>query len=156
MANRLPPNAIILNMEPNTNDSDKDLNKSVKKQDTLFGPNIGIVTAGPDWTDLQQEKGAVDELTPDIVKNWVAKSKEVGSLLSQPILYLIFTGLATHHYTPSTRQSQTTNPSPFPARSARRNHSSYTRYPSRGSCTRVRIRLRCTQVWDSRLRRLVS
>lgn len=76
MASRLPPNAIILNMEPN-NDSDKDLTKSVKKQDTLFGPNIGIVTAGPDWTDLLQEKGAVDELTPDIVKNWVAKSKQV-------------------------------------------------------------------------------
>ncbi|KAI0064400.1 hypothetical protein BV25DRAFT_1823394 [Artomyces pyxidatus] len=49
-----------------------------KKQDTLFGPNIGIVSSGPKWADSDDEKrrSSVDELTPEIVKGWVAKSKE--------------------------------------------------------------------------------
>ncbi|KAI0052096.1 hypothetical protein FA95DRAFT_1553769 [Auriscalpium vulgare] len=48
-----------------------------KKQDTLFGPNIGIVPSGPAWTDSEHEKQKVlDELTPEIVKTWVEKSKE--------------------------------------------------------------------------------
>jgi len=68
-------------MEPNDSDpAQKDANRPAKKQDTLFGPNIGIVNAGPGWTDSQHEKGSTDELTPDIVKSWVAKSKET----SQP------------------------------------------------------------------------
>lgn len=50
-----------------------------KKVDTLFGPNIGVVASGPAWTeaDEKDEKGAVDELTPEVVKSWIAKSKEV-------------------------------------------------------------------------------
>ena len=49
-----------------------------KKQDTLFGPNIGIVSGGPKWTDADiAKKTASDELTPDIVKGWVEKSKDV-------------------------------------------------------------------------------
>ena len=55
----------------------KDATKPPKKHDTLFGPNIGIVSSGPEWTEASQDKSLVDELTPDIVKGWVAKSKEV-------------------------------------------------------------------------------
>ncbi|KAK7681388.1 hypothetical protein QCA50_015480 [Cerrena zonata] len=45
-----------------------------KKQDTLFGPNIGIVSSGPKWTDRTDKSD--DELTPEIVKAWVQKSKQ--------------------------------------------------------------------------------
>ncbi|KAH9947547.1 hypothetical protein B0H21DRAFT_738501 [Amylocystis lapponica] len=45
-----------------------------KKSDTLFGPNIGIVNSGPEWTE-KKEIGK-DELTPEIVKSWISKSKE--------------------------------------------------------------------------------
>ena len=55
----------------------KDPTKPPKKHDTLFGPNIGIVSSGPEWTETSQDKTLVDELTPEIVKGWVAKSKEV-------------------------------------------------------------------------------
>ncbi len=48
---------------------------SKKKQDTLFGPNIGIVARGPEWTETREK--AIDELTPEIVRAWIAKSKEV-------------------------------------------------------------------------------
>ena len=48
---------------------------SKKKQDTLFGPNIGIVARGPEWTETREK--AIDELTPDVVRGWIAKSKEV-------------------------------------------------------------------------------
>ena len=55
----------------------KDATKPQKKHDTLFGPNIGIVSSGPEWTEISQDKTVVDELTPEIVKGWVTKSKEV-------------------------------------------------------------------------------
>ncbi|KAI0696828.1 hypothetical protein BC835DRAFT_1340851 [Cytidiella melzeri] len=45
-----------------------------KKQDTLFGPNIGIVARGPEWTESREK--VIDELTPEIVKTWIAKSKQ--------------------------------------------------------------------------------
>lgn len=48
---------------------------SKKKQDTLFGPNIGIVARGPEWTESREK--VIDELTPEVVKAWIAKSKEV-------------------------------------------------------------------------------
>ncbi|EMD35524.1 hypothetical protein CERSUDRAFT_85481 [Gelatoporia subvermispora B] len=47
---------------------------SKNKSDTLFGPNIGIVGGCPDWT--QRHEKVPDELTPEIVKGWIAKSKE--------------------------------------------------------------------------------
>ena len=55
----------------------KDSAKPSKKHDTLFGPNLGIVSSGPEWTEISQDKTVIDELTPEIVKGWVAKSKEV-------------------------------------------------------------------------------
>ncbi|KAF8494800.1 hypothetical protein JB92DRAFT_3126730 [Gautieria morchelliformis] len=55
-----------------------------KKQDTLFGPSIGVVNPGPDWADQkleQSEKAQLqDALTPELVKSWVEKSKQA----SQP------------------------------------------------------------------------
>ena len=56
--------------------------KPSKKHDTLFGPNIGIVSSGPEWTEISQDKTVVDELTPEIVKGWVAKSKEVSHVFN--------------------------------------------------------------------------
>ena len=46
-----------------------------KKAETLFGPNIGIVSTGPKWTEKYEKSS--DELTPEIVKAWIAKSKQV-------------------------------------------------------------------------------
>jgi hypothetical protein len=58
-------------------------NKDKKRQDTLFGPNIGTITSGPAWTEAnEKEKQSVaDQLTPEVVKGWIAKSKEVSLTL---------------------------------------------------------------------------
>ena len=45
------------------------------KNDTLFGPNIGVLGTGPEWTERPDKSD--DVLTPEIVKGWIAKSKEV-------------------------------------------------------------------------------
>lgn len=67
MGDLLPP--------PSANNSNK------KKQDTLFGPSIGVVNPGPEWTEQkpqQSEKAQLqDALTPELVRTWVEKSKEV-------------------------------------------------------------------------------
>ncbi|KIY64545.1 hypothetical protein CYLTODRAFT_425102 [Cylindrobasidium torrendii FP15055 ss-10] len=54
--------------------ADKDKDK--KHPDSLFGPNIGVVTSGPEWTNEYQKKVLTDELTHDIVKGWIEKSKD--------------------------------------------------------------------------------
>lgn len=62
-----------------------------QSSDTLFGPSIGVVAGGPDWTDsIDSEKD--EELTPDIVKAWIAKSKEVSlcSFVSISIVCLLY------------------------------------------------------------------
>jgi len=74
----LRQDAVVIST-PNVQDNEaapKDT-RPPKKHDTLFGPNIGIVSSGPEWTEISQDKTLVDELTPEIVKGWVAKSKEV-------------------------------------------------------------------------------
>ena len=63
--------AVIVNM----GDLSLTDNSSKLKSDTLFGPNIGIVGGCTDWT--QRHEKVTDELTPEIVKGWIAKSKEV-------------------------------------------------------------------------------
>jgi hypothetical protein len=75
MGSQATPGDVVINMNPELPTS-----KSNKRQDTLFGPNIGIVNSGPDWTETHLEKPSADELTPEIVKSWVAKSKQT----SQP------------------------------------------------------------------------
>ena len=75
----LRQDAVLVNMT-NVQDNEtapKDPTGPSKKHDTLFGPNIGIVSSGPEWTETSRDKSVVDELTPEIVKGWVAKSKEV-------------------------------------------------------------------------------
>jgi hypothetical protein len=61
--------------------ADRTQGSDKKKQDTLFGPSIGIVNPGPDWADQKIEQGEKaqlqDVLTPELVKSWVEKSKEV-------------------------------------------------------------------------------
>ncbi|EPS93410.1 hypothetical protein FOMPIDRAFT_1170552 [Fomitopsis schrenkii] len=64
---------VVVNMgEPSNGEAAKD-----KKSDTLFGPNIGIVSGGPAWTE-RHEKGA-DELTPEVIKSWISRSKETNA-----------------------------------------------------------------------------
>jgi len=70
--------AVVINMgdpsqQPASNNNPASQEK--KKQDTLFGPNIGIVASGPEWTERHEKQS--DELTPEVVKSWIAKSKEV-------------------------------------------------------------------------------
>jgi hypothetical protein len=50
-----------------------------KRQETLFGPNIGIISEGPAWAQAQDTKESTssDYLTPEIVRQWVEASKEV-------------------------------------------------------------------------------
>ncbi len=66
-----------------SNGSEKDGGKDGKnqKKDTLFGPSIGVSGEGPDWcsTKVKPVKEE-DELTSEIVKEWIAKSKEVSKL----------------------------------------------------------------------------
>jgi hypothetical protein len=48
--------------------------------ETLFGPHIGAVPPGPAWTEpAPAQPGAKqqDELTLDVLKGWIAKSKDV-------------------------------------------------------------------------------
>lgn len=67
--------AVIINMgELNSENKDR------KKQETLFGPNIGVVNPGPAWTEDGKKKTVEDQLTPEVVKEWIAKSKEVSHL----------------------------------------------------------------------------
>ncbi|KAI9458685.1 hypothetical protein BJY52DRAFT_1269041 [Lactarius psammicola] len=49
-----------------------------KRQETLFGPNIGIVSDGPAWAQSEDTKKGTpsDYLTPEIVRRWVETSKE--------------------------------------------------------------------------------
>ncbi|KAI0918541.1 hypothetical protein AcV5_002505 [Taiwanofungus camphoratus] len=63
--------AVVINMgdDNNLDNANKD-----KNSDTLFGPNIGIVSCGPAWTERHEK--TTDELTPEIVKSWISRSKE--------------------------------------------------------------------------------
>jgi hypothetical protein len=57
-----------------------------KRQETLFGPNIGIVSDGPAWAQSEEAKKGTssDYLTPEIVTRWVETSKEVLILFYSP------------------------------------------------------------------------
>lgn len=52
-------------------------NKDKKAQESLFGPNIGVVSSGPAWTAVNEKKVLTDELTPEVVNSWIEKSKVV-------------------------------------------------------------------------------
>ena len=63
--------------------------QSEKRQETLFGPNIGIVGDGPAWAQSEDTKKGTpsDFLTPEIVKRWVETSKEVHIFLALNRIY---------------------------------------------------------------------
>jgi hypothetical protein len=64
-----------------TNDVEANLSGAPKetRQETLFGPNIGIVSDGPAWAQSHDatKSASSDFLTPEIVRRWVEMSKEV-------------------------------------------------------------------------------
>ena len=66
--------AVLVNMAPDDN-----ISKKESKQ--LFGPDIGVVNNTPAWAHNVGKNAAADSLSADIIKNWIAKSKEVSFLL---------------------------------------------------------------------------
>ena len=68
------------------------LEKDRKHPDSLFGPNIGIVSSGPDWTNVYEKKVLSDELTQDVVKGWVEKSKDVSCCCISFLMFLYRSG----------------------------------------------------------------
>ncbi|KAI0000170.1 hypothetical protein BJV74DRAFT_882830 [Russula compacta] len=68
------------NAPSTTNDAEVNLSDPPKerRQETLFGPNIGIVSDGPAWAQSQDAKMSTssDFLTPEIIRRWVEMSKE--------------------------------------------------------------------------------
>ena len=55
-------------------------NGKKENKDTLFGPSIGVAGGGPDWCEKDSKDGKdadEDELTPEVVKDWIRKSKDV-------------------------------------------------------------------------------
>ncbi|KAK0474152.1 hypothetical protein IW261DRAFT_1499022 [Armillaria novae-zelandiae] len=68
-----PINATVINLAPPP--PLPPVEKGKKHPDSLFGPNIGIVSSGPAWTTNKEKKVLADELTPDVVRGWIEKSK---------------------------------------------------------------------------------
>lgn len=89
---------IVVNMgEPSNGEATRD-----KKSDTLFGPNIGIVSGGPAWTE-RHEKSA-DELTPEVIKSWISRSKEVRRrCIAPPACLHALVDQCLYHHPASTR-----------------------------------------------------
>jgi hypothetical protein len=98
--------AVVLNMgDLNINQNDVTSPAAPKKkQDTLFGPNIGIVARGPEWTESREK--VIDELTPEIVKGWIAKSKQVSPVSLAAFLRFLSSSLLrrSRHRAPSSRR----------------------------------------------------
>ncbi|KAG8216788.1 hypothetical protein J3R82DRAFT_7033 [Butyriboletus roseoflavus] len=61
--------AVVVNVAPVEN-----TNKKESKQ--LFGPDIGVVNNTPAWANTVGKNAAADSLSPDVIKSWMAKSKE--------------------------------------------------------------------------------
>src|SRR6266702_2020684 len=89
-----------------------------KRQETLFGPNIGIVSDGPTWAQSEDAKKGTpsDYLTPEIVRRWVETSKEGHTSFSPLITYAdIFPDNSTYDYVASLSQSKTTHTQTLPS-----------------------------------------
>ncbi|KAF9219526.1 hypothetical protein BS17DRAFT_789183 [Gyrodon lividus] len=74
MARTATQDAVVINMgivDDTTNKKEKD-----KKQESLFGPNIGVVNNVPQWAQSMGKQATADGLSSDIIKTWIAKSKE--------------------------------------------------------------------------------
>lgn len=74
--------AVVIDMGDLSDPANRDRDK--KRQETLFGPNIGVVTSGPAWTETSEKSmpssQLADQLTPEVVKGWITKSKEVSPI----------------------------------------------------------------------------
>ncbi|EJD51232.1 hypothetical protein AURDEDRAFT_111846 [Auricularia subglabra TFB-10046 SS5] len=69
------PNVPVTGQQPVASAAAGDASKT--KPETLFGPALGAVSPAPDWTNIKSStKDVADELTPDIVRSWIAKSKD--------------------------------------------------------------------------------
>lgn len=71
--------AVIVNMGTvnGADNSNPSNTKDRKMQDSLFGPSVGVVSSGPAWANVVEKKVLTDELTPEVIRSWVDKSKEV-------------------------------------------------------------------------------
>ncbi|KAG1736083.1 uncharacterized protein EDB91DRAFT_1142664 [Suillus paluster] len=69
MARTNTQDAVIINMDDSTS-------KKEKKQETLFGPNIGVVSSTPQWAQSMGQKVPADNVSSHIIQNWIARSKE--------------------------------------------------------------------------------
>ena len=81
-----------------------------RRQETLFGPNIGIVGDGPAWAQSHDAKKSAssDFLTPEVVRRWVEMSKEV---LFPSVTFVTCTHLhldrPTYHHSAGSSQFET-------------------------------------------------
>ncbi|KAG1823560.1 uncharacterized protein BJ212DRAFT_1325200 [Suillus subaureus] len=69
MARTNTQDAVIINM-------DDPSSKKEKKQETLFGPNIGAVGSTPQWAQSIGQKVPADNVSSNIIQNWITRSKE--------------------------------------------------------------------------------
>ncbi|KAG1745239.1 hypothetical protein EDB19DRAFT_1693290 [Suillus lakei] len=69
MARTNTQDAVIINMDDTTS-------KKEKKQETLFGPNIGVVGSTPQWAQSMGQKAPTDNVSSNIIQNWITRSKE--------------------------------------------------------------------------------
>ncbi|KAF8637852.1 hypothetical protein AX17_002478 [Amanita inopinata Kibby_2008] len=90
MAQASDANAIVINMDTVDNpsgpattttaaantSSSASGNSRKLTQEPLFGPNIGFVSSGPSWAITHEKKVVTDDLTPQVVKGWIEKSKQ--------------------------------------------------------------------------------
>jgi hypothetical protein len=69
MARTNTQDAVIINMDDTPS-------KKEKKQETLFGPNIGVVGSTPQWAQSMGQKTPADNVSSNIIQNWITRSKE--------------------------------------------------------------------------------
>lgn len=82
MARTNTQDAVIINMDDNSS-------KKEKKQETLFGPNIGVVGSTPQWAQSLGQKAPADNVSSNIIQNWITRSKEVFQALPDVPSYVL-------------------------------------------------------------------
>lgn len=93
------PNSILMNLADLQLAGSENANAVAKKKsDTLFGPDIGIVSGGPAWTEALRGKNLpADELTVDVVKGWIEKSRKVSYQLLYYVQYELISARRLHN-----------------------------------------------------------
>ena len=90
-------------------------------KDTLFGPSVGVTNNTPDWCsgfkendeNDDEKKDFIDELTPDVVKEWIRRSKDVCITcfsygLPLRLMFCIALAFRTNYDPPSISEPQAT------------------------------------------------